>query len=142
MLTYRVDAHRTDAHGSLALTKQAKIILDTDPAGRQDAFNPAEMLLASLAACMLKSIERAAPMLDFHLSAVEVVVTAERQDSPPLLTRIVYEIAIETTETDHRIDLLHTNVRKYGTILNTLRAAADLSGTMHRRSILAGTNVT
>jgi len=135
MLTYRVDANRIDAHGSLALTKQAKITLDTDPAGREDAFNPTEMLLASLAACMLKSIERTAPILDFQLSAVDVIVTAERQDSPPILTRIVYDIAIETAETDHRIDLLHTNVRKYGTISNTLGAATNLLGTMHRRSI-------
>ena len=133
MLTYRVDACRIDAHGGLALTKQAQITLDTDPAGRQDAFNPAEMLLASLAACMLKSIERAAPMLYFQLSAVDVIVTAERQDNPPLLTRIAYEIAIETMETDHRIDLLHTNVRKYGTISNTLRAATNLSGSMRRK---------
>lgn len=133
MLTYRVDARRMDAHGSLALTKQARITLDTDPAGRQDAFNPAEMLLAALAACMLKSIERAAPMLDFHLAAVDVVVTAERQDSPPLLTRVAYEITVDTTETDHRIDLLHTNVRKYGTIYNTLKAATDLSGSMRRK---------
>jgi hypothetical protein len=36
-------------------------------------------------------------------------------------------------ETDHRIDLLHTNVRKYGTISNTLRAATNLSGSMRRK---------
>lgn len=133
MLTYRVDACRIDAHGSLALSEQAQITLDTDPAGRQDAFNPAELLLAALSACMLKSIERAAPMLDFRLAAVDVVVTAERQDSPPLLTRIAYEIVVHTMETDHRIDLLHTNVRKYGTIFNTLKDAMELSGTMSRK---------
>ena len=72
-------------------------------------------------------------MLYFQLSAVDVIVTAERQDNPPLLTRIAYEIAIETMETEHRIDLLHTNVRKYGTISNTLRAATNLSGSMRRK---------
>ncbi len=33
--------------------------------GRPDAFNPAELFLAALAACMIKGIERAIPMLNF-----------------------------------------------------------------------------
>ena len=55
MLEYHVSARRIDSHGSEASTKEARIVLDTDMAGRPDAFNPAEMLLASLAACMLKA---------------------------------------------------------------------------------------
>jgi hypothetical protein len=41
-----VDAHRTDAHGSIARCKAAELVLDMDLAGRADAFNPAELLLA------------------------------------------------------------------------------------------------
>ena len=58
MLEYSVEARRVDAHGSLATTKQAEITLDTDVGGRVDAFNPAELLLAAVAACMIKGIER------------------------------------------------------------------------------------
>ncbi len=58
MLSYRVDARRVNGHGSIALAKQAEIVLDTDTNGRPDAFNPAELFLASIAACMIKSIER------------------------------------------------------------------------------------
>lgn len=47
MLEYRVSARRIDNHGSEAATKDATIVLDTDIAGRLDAFNPAELLLAS-----------------------------------------------------------------------------------------------
>jgi uncharacterized OsmC-like protein len=54
MLDYRVTARRIDSHGSEATAKAAHLVLDTDMAGRDDAFNPAEMLLASLAACLLK----------------------------------------------------------------------------------------
>ena len=56
MQTYSVAARRVDAHGSLAAAKAAEIVLDTDLAGRADAFNPAELLLAearSLTARML-----------------------------------------------------------------------------------------
>jgi hypothetical protein len=48
MLEYRVSAHRIGSHGSEATTKNATVLLDTDINGRPDAFNPAELLLASL----------------------------------------------------------------------------------------------
>jgi uncharacterized OsmC-like protein len=67
LLEYKVKAHRVDAHGATAMVKKARIDLDTDPAGRADAFNPAELLLASVAACMIKGIERVAPILHLNL---------------------------------------------------------------------------
>ena len=130
MLEYRVTARRIDSHGSEAMTKDARIVLDTDMAGRDDAFNPAEMLLASLAACMLKGAERVAPMLDFNLRGMEVSLHGQRQDSPPKMVRINYEIVVETDETDQRLELLHRNILKYGTISNTLVEATKLVGTI------------
>lgn len=61
-MEYRVHARRIDAHGSLAIAKEAEVTLDTDLAGRRDAMNPVELLLAALAACMLKGIERMTPI--------------------------------------------------------------------------------
>ena len=133
MLEYRVEAKRVDAHGSVAHCKEAEIRLDTDVNGSRDAFNPAEMLLASLAACMIKGIERAAPMLKFDFRGVDVRLHGVREDSPPRMSDIDYEIVVDTDEDDRRIELLHTNVRKYGTIFNTVSAAARLSGQMVRK---------
>lgn len=133
MLEYRVEARRMDAHGSVAHCKDAEVRLDTDVNGSRDAFNPAEMLLASLAACMIKGIERAAPMLKFDFRGVEVRLHGVRQDAPPRMSDIDYEIVVDTDEDDRRIELLHTNVRKYGTIFNTVSAAARLSGRMVRK---------
>ena len=48
MLEYHVSAHRLDSHGSLVSAKEASLIADTDLAGRQDAMNPVELLLAAL----------------------------------------------------------------------------------------------
>lgn len=134
MLEYAVTAERVDAHGSLARTKAAEIVLDTDVAGRRDAFNPAELLLAAVAACMIKSIERVTPMIRFTLRGVEVRLHAVRQDAPPRIVSIDYEIIVETDESDQRLALLHTNVRKYGTISNTVAAAATLDGTIRRKA--------
>ena len=66
MLEYDVVATRVDGHGSVARCKGAEIVLDTDVNGRADAFNPAELLLAAVAACMIKGIERVAPMNHFE----------------------------------------------------------------------------
>ena len=58
MMEFKVTARRIDTHGSTAFCKDAAITLDTDLAGRRDAFNPAELLLGALSACMIKGIER------------------------------------------------------------------------------------
>lgn len=133
MLTFSVKARRIDGHGSVATTKAAELVLDTDIAGREDAFNPAELLLASVAACMIKSIERVAPLLEFDLRGVEVKLSGVRQDVPPRMVSIAYEIIVDSDEDDHRLDLLHGNVRKYGTITNTVAEATTLTGVLRRK---------
>lgn len=132
MLEYRVRAHRIDSHGGVAKTKNASIVLDTDLAGRADAFNPAELLLAAIAACMIKGAERVAPMLKFELCGMEVRLHGVRQDAPPKMVSIDYEIIVDTPESDQRIDLLHKNIRKYGTVSNTVAAATELNGVIRR----------
>lgn len=133
MREYRVTARRIDSHGAEAETKRVRIALDTDIAGREDAFNPAEMLLGSLAACLLKGAEQMVPMLKFDLRGIEVRLHGVRQDSPPKMARIAYDIVVDTDETDQRLDLLHRNLRKYGTISNTLAEATELVGTIRRK---------
>jgi uncharacterized OsmC-like protein len=134
MLEYRVSARRIDAHGSEASTKVAVVTLDTDVNGRADAFNPAELLLASLAACMIKGIERVAPILKFSFSGVEVSLHGERQDKPPKMVSITYELIVDTDEPDRRLALLHDNVRKFGTMSNTIAAATKLEGVIRRKA--------
>ncbi|MFN3641730.1 MAG: OsmC family protein [Gemmobacter sp.] len=133
MLEYHVAARRIDSHGAEATAKAARIVLDTDMAGRPDAFNPAELLLASLAACILKGTERVVPMLGFDLRGIAVTLHGLRQDSPPKMIRIEYTIEVDTDESDARLDLLHRNLRKYGTISNTLADATTLHGSIRRR---------
>ena len=134
MLEYTVTAQRIDSHGSEAWAKDAKITLDTDLMGRLDAFNPAELLLASVAACMIKGVERIIPILKFNLRSVEVKLHGVRQDSPPKIISIDYELIVDTDENDMRLELLHKNVRKYGTISNTIAEATKLDGIVRRKN--------
>lgn len=133
MLEYSITAERLGSSGSLAKTRQAEVQLDTSLEGRADAFNPAELLLAALAACIIKSAERAVPVLRFNLRGMTVQVKAVRQDAPPRITAIDYLVTIDTDESDHRIELLHKNIRRYGTISNTLALAVALDGRVVRR---------
>ena len=136
MLEYHVVAKRIDAHGSSAHCKDAEIVLDTDVQGRADAFNPAELLLAAVAACMIKGIERIAPLNRFKYRGVEVRLHGVRQDSPPFISSITYELIVDTDEDDRRLDLMHYNVRKYGTVSNTVAAATKLEGKITRQNPL------
>lgn len=133
MLEYRVNARRLDPHGSEAQCKEARLILDTDPNGRPDAFNPAELFLAAVAACMIKNIERVAPMLRLEVRGVEVRLHGVRQDSPPRMASVTYELVVDTDADDRKLDLLHQNVRKYGTIYNTVAGSTRLEGRIVRQ---------
>lgn len=132
-MRFHVESERIDAHQSESRCKSARITLDTDLGGNPDAFNPAELLLAALSACMIKGIERVVPILKFQLRGVQVIVDGVRQDVPPKMESIRYEIIVDTDETDRRIDLLHDNVKKYGTVFNTVAPGTDLAGVMRRR---------
>jgi uncharacterized OsmC-like protein len=131
--TYAVRTRRMDALGSEASCKEARLTLDTGIPGRSDAFNPAELLLAALSACMIKGIERVAPIIKFEYRGVEVRLSGVRQDAPPKMASIDYEILVDTNEPERKLELLHENVRRYGTVFNTVAPGTVLSGTLRRQ---------
>lgn len=132
-MEFNVLSKRISSEVSVSLCKNAKIDLDTNVNGSPNAFNPAELLLAALSACIIKGIERVVPILKFDLRGVEVKVHGVRQDSPPKLESINYEITVDTDESDHRLESLHTNVKKYGTVFNTVAPGTKLTGTLVRK---------
>jgi len=132
-MMFHVATQRSDAHGSVAHCKDAAITLDTDMAGRADTFNPAELLLAALSACIIKGIERITPILKFELRGVEVRVDGVRQDVPPKMESITYEIIVDSDESEKRLELLHDNVKKYGTVFNTIAPGTQLGGSLRRK---------
>jgi uncharacterized OsmC-like protein len=131
-MTFNVIANRVDAHGSLVRCKDASLVIDTDLQGRLDAFNPAELLMGALAACIIKGIERVTPILKFDLQRLEVEIHGVRQDTPPKMESIQYTIKVTSEESDHRLALLHDNVRKFGTVFNTIAPGTELTGTLIR----------
>lgn len=133
MLEYEITAKRIDAHGSVVQCKDVELVIDTDLRGRADALNPAELLLAAVAACILKNMERIAPMIQFAYRGVTVRVHGVRQDSPPKMLSINYEIVVDSDENDRKLELMHENIRKYGTVYNTVAPGTQLQGVLRRR---------
>jgi uncharacterized OsmC-like protein len=134
MLEYSVTATQRDETGSKAEAHGAEVDLDTGLAARSEALNPAELLLAALGACMIKGAERARPMIKVKFRGIQVRLHAVRRDTPPAIVSIDYELIVDSDEPDHRLELLHTNVRKYGTVSNTLASAVPLTGTVRRKA--------
>jgi hypothetical protein len=50
------------------------------------------------------------------------------------MERIDYEIVVDTDESDRRLELLHENVKKYGTVFNTVAPGTVLEGVLRRAS--------
>ena len=130
MMTFQVSAHRTDASSSKVHSKQAEITIDTSIAGRLDALNPVELLLASLSACIVKGIERVADTLGIEYESVDVSLTAHRPVDEARIEDIDYLITIGTNADQDKLDLLHKNLMKFGTIYNTIKIGTNLSGSI------------
>jgi uncharacterized OsmC-like protein len=77
-------------------------------------------------------MERIAPMIHFEYSHVTVKVHGVLQDSPPKMSRIDYEISVDTDEDERKLELMHENIRKYGTVYNTVAPGTELTGTLRR----------
>lgn len=130
--TYRAHGHGTAGKGASVQAGNHLIPVDAawgagEPSGLP---GPAELLAAAFTACLLKNLERSATMMPFNYQSAEIDVQARRQDSPPKFIGIDYEIHIITSETPRRVELLHRNLSRYGTVYNTLAAVCDVRGTI------------
>lgn len=132
MMTFQVKAKRQGETGSLLNAKAVELTLDTSVAGRADALNPVELLLAAQAACFIKGIERMAPTLNFDYSGVEIFLEADRPDGEARISQVRYRIEVQTGESDQRLELLLKNLKRQGTIYNTLSPGTELLGAITR----------
>lgn len=131
--TYKVEARVVRPGVSAATSKLSVIEFDTS-AGQSDVLpGPADLLTMAFAACVLKNVERFSHILPFGYEEASIAVVAERQETPPKMTRITYSLQLTTDEAEHRVELLHRNIRRYGTIYNTLAATCDVSGNVQAR---------
>lgn len=128
MLTYHVAAEQVIENVATARAKHAQIYFDSSPGQNEHLMNPAELLLSAFAACMLKNVERFAEILHFSYQRAAITVDGVREDSPPSMSAITYELTLWTDEPARRVELLERNLRRQGTIYNTLAAVCTVEG--------------
>jgi uncharacterized OsmC-like protein len=128
MQHYEVSASVVKGGVATAQAKQSAIRFDGS--AQQDPVlpGPAELLAAAFAACALKNVERFSKILPFRYESASIRVVAEREEPPPRIVSIHYRLTIDTDEPAKRVELLHRNLRKYGTVYNTLAAACRVNG--------------
>ena len=130
MMTFEVTAQRIDDRGSLVSAKQSALVIHTGMAGRPAALTPVELLLAALSACIIKGIERVAPTLGLNFDSVSVELTAHRPADEARIADISYLITVATQADQNKLELLHKNLMKFGTIYNTIKSGTTLTGSI------------
>ena len=134
MLEYQITAKVQQGGIAQATANQSEVSFDAT-SGRDDVLpNPAELLLTSLAACMLKNVQRYSEILKIPYRSAKVTVNGIRNDNPPFMKEITYLLEIDTDADEHKIKNWHKNILKFGTITNTLNRACKLNGEMLKQN--------
>ncbi len=130
MLEYQISATVQQGGHAKATANHSKISFDAT-SGRDDVLpNPAELLLTSLSACILKNVQRYSEILKIHYRSARIVVQGKRNDNPPFISEINYQLEIDTDADDRKLQTWHKNILKFGTITNTLAKACTLNGSI------------
>ena len=130
-MEYLVSAKSTANESASINIREACISFGTRNTTESTLPNPAELFLGSLVACLLKSVERFSIFLNFEYESANIQVSATREDRPPYLDNIHYELTIFTTDENLQVALLKKNLEKYGTIYNTVKKACSISGSVN-----------
>jgi uncharacterized OsmC-like protein len=127
-MRYTVSASTRAGGVASVLARTSDIAFDGSAQAGEVLPGPAELLCAALSACMLKNVERFSHMLPFQYTSATIEVTAEREEPPPRIARLHYRLRVSTDEPAGRVELLHKNILRFGTITNTLALACELTG--------------
>lgn len=130
MLEYKITATVQQGGKAKATANRSEVSFDAT-SGRDDVLpNPAELLLTSLAACMLKNVQRYSEILKIPYHSAKITVNGIRNDNPPFMKEINYLLEIDTDPDEPKINNWHKNILKFGTITNTLKRSCKLEGRM------------
>ncbi|MCA1757713.1 MAG: OsmC family protein [Bacteroidales bacterium] len=136
MLEYKITAHVLPPGTAKAEANQSEIQFDAT-SGRDNVLpNPAELLLTSLAACILKNVQRYSEILKIPYRKARLTIHGERNDNPPYMKEINYKLEVETDADERIMNNWHKNILKFGTITNTLSKACEIHGEMIKKEKL------
>jgi uncharacterized OsmC-like protein len=126
-MNYQVKAHSESAGKAEIIAKNSQYVFGIN-ADQTELAGPAEILLSSFAACCLKNVERFSTILHYTYKSADIEVIGERQEKPPMFTKIDFKLNINTDQPNFNAELLLKNLRKFGTVYNTLSGVCEITG--------------
>jgi uncharacterized OsmC-like protein len=119
-MNYTVTVTRQDERRAVAAARGHELTLNIKKGDGSAGFNAAETLLAALGACVLTNVNAIATKMRLQLNDVQMRFTAVRQDEPPILTEIRYELVLDSPEPPAKLEELYRLSVKWGTVTSTL----------------------
>lgn len=119
-MRYAVTVTQQDERHAIAAARGHELTLNIKKGDGSAGFNAAETLLAALGTCMLTNINAIAAKMRLQLNDAQMKFTAVRQDDPPILTEIQYELILDSPEAAEKLEELHQLSIKWGTVTSTL----------------------
>ncbi|CAM1333263.1 OsmC family protein [Tenacibaculum aestuariivivum] len=130
-MNYCIKALITSDKNAAIEIKQSNISFGIGLTTESELPNPAELFLGSLAACILKNIQRFSSMMKFTYSKAIIEVNGTRIENLPRIDNITYKVTIYSNDKKLNLALLKKNIEKFGTIYNTVKLSCSISGTIN-----------
>lgn len=134
-MEYQISASSISDKDAIAHVKQSSIEFGTTLDTADVLPNPAELFLSSIAACILKNVERVSNLMKFRYVKANIVVQGFRLEKPPRMDNITYDLIIFSNDDSLNMALLQKNIEKYGTIYNTVGQVCSISGNISQKVI-------
>lgn len=131
-MKYFCEASSLSKNNAKIKIKETEIVFGTISVSTKTLPNPAELLLGSFSACILKNVERLSSLMNFEYSKAEIIVSATRQEKPPEIDTIHYELKVYSKEDHINLNLLKRNIETFGTIYNTLKSSCNITGEVNQ----------
>jgi uncharacterized OsmC-like protein len=127
-MKYSIKASSVSKDKASAKIKETVINFGITPESVDVLANPAELFLSSVAACILKNVERFSEIMNYTYISADIVITATRIEKPARMDEIEYDLTLTSKQAGINIDLLKKNIEKYGTIFNTVKLSGEIKG--------------
>lgn len=119
-MSYAVTVTWQDERRAVAAARGHELALNIKKGDGTAGFNAAETLLAALGACVLTNVNAIAAKMRLQIDDAQMRFTAVRQDEPPILTEIRYELVLGSPEPPEKLEELYRLSVKWGTVTSTL----------------------
>lgn len=131
MEKYELEGRLIESGLALTTARGIKQLTDVIPNGKHIyGYSPAEIVMNSLASCLLVNIQKISQKMRIEINNVDVKITAYRRETPPKIMKMEYTVFITTSAERQKIDRILEYALKYSTVYNTLKEAVKITGSL------------